>query len=71
MLKELNKNYKDNDSSQTKTKEEKDMLKTIVESEIEKCNSTWQDIKGNYQTLLGQLNSYNSLRAHFTIKTQI
>ena len=47
------------------------MLKSIVESEIENCNQKWQDIKSQYQLILGQMNSFNSLRCHFMMKTQI
>lgn len=71
MLKELTLNYRSNELSSSKSKEEKRVLKDIVESEIEKCNEKWQDIKKNYQEIIGQLNSYNSLRCHFTMKTQI
>jgi hypothetical protein len=70
MLRELNQNYRLNEAS-LKSKEEKNLLKDIVESEIEKCNLKWKEIKSHYRDMLGQLNSFNSLRCHFTMRTQI
>lgn len=38
---------------------------------MDKCGKQWQNIKEEYSSILAELNSLNSLRSHFTMKTQI
>jgi hypothetical protein len=71
LLKELGRNFSLNEASLSKTASEKDLLKDIVEGEIDRCNLKWEEIKRAYQQVLEEVDSHNSIRCGFTLRMQI